>query len=628
MAAVQDPGPRDPIKPGTVSAPDFPAGLSWLNTETPLSIRQLRGKVVLLDFWTYCCINCMHVVDDLKRLERKYRDELVVIGVHSAKFDAEKDTDRIRQAVLRHGIEHPVVNDRDMVVWQSYAVRAWPSLLLIDPRGKVFGAHSGEQVYDLFDRVIAQMIEHYDSIGELRRGPVETALETRRVPDSVLSFPGKVLADGEGDRLFIADTNHHRIVVASLGDGSVLDVIGSGTPGLVDGAAGQARFLRPQGMARSGDSLFVADTGNHAIRVVDLSEGSVTTIAGDGQQDTEWIGSPGPLDGRRLNSPWDLELAHGVLFVAMAGSHQIFGIDLEGGYIAVHAGSGREDHVDGSLMAAALAQPSGLTTDGECLFVADSEISSVRAVSLDPRGGHVRTVVGQGLFDFGDVDGVGADVRLQHPLDVAFVDGTIYVADTYNNKIKAISLPSCRAATFAGAGLPGYNDGPSDSARFDEPGGITHAGGTLYVADTNNHAIRAVDVETGTVSAWPLRDIARLTPPAVETTEIPEAVVRGGPVAIRVRVDLPDGYAFSPDADSGIAIRCGKRTFPAALRSGVAETVIDLVSDQMLRIETVAYYCSDRGGACLCYRVVAVLPVRIEPGGESEVDVRLHPLAR
>ena len=252
MAAVQDPGPRDPIKPGTVSARDFPAGLSWLNTEIPLSIRQLRGKVVLLDFWTYCCINCMHVVDDLKRLERKYRDELVVIGVHSAKFDAEKDTDRIRQAVLRHGIEHPVVNDRDMVVWQSYAVRAWPSLLLIDPRGKVFGAHSGEQVYDLFDRVIAQMIEHYDSIGELRRGPVETALETRLVPNSVLSFPGKVLADGEGDRLFIADTNHHRIVVASLDDGSVLDVIGSGTPGLVDGAAGQARFLRPQGMARSG----------------------------------------------------------------------------------------------------------------------------------------------------------------------------------------------------------------------------------------------------------------------------------------------------------------------------------------------------------------------------------------
>ena len=628
MAAEQDPGPRNPIKPGTVSAPDFPAGLSWLNTDVPLSIRQLRGKVVLLDFWTYCCINCMHVLDDLKRLERKYRDELVVIGVHSAKFDAEKDTERIRQAVLRLGIEHPVVNDRDMLVWQSYAIRAWPSLLLIDPRGKVFGSHSGEQVYDLFDRVIAQMIEHYDSLGELHRGPVETALEATQVPDSVLSFPGKVLADGDGDRLFIADTNHHRIVVASLGDGSVLDVIGSGTPGLVDGNARRASFFRPQGMARSGDSLFVADTGNHAIRLVDLSGGSVTTIAGDGQQDTEWVASPGPLDGRRLNSPWDLELAHGVLFVAMAGSHQIFGIDLEGGYIAVHAGSGREDHVDGPLMAAALAQPSGLTTDGECLFVADSEISSVRAVSLDPRGGHVRTVVGQGLFDFGDVDGVGADVRLQHPLDVAFVDGAIYVADTYNNKIKTISLPSCRAATLAGAGLPGYKDGPPDKARFNEPGGITHSRGTLYVADTNNHMIRTVDIETGTVSAWPLRDIAQLTPPAVETEELPGAVVRGGRVAVRVHVDLPEGYAFSPDADSGIAIRCGQRTFPAALRNGVAESVIDLASDQMLRIETVAYYCSGHSAACHYYRVVTVLPIRVEPAGKSEVEVRLHPLAR
>ncbi len=628
MAAVQDPSPRNPIKPGTVNAPDFPAGLSWLNTDVPLSIRQLRGKVVLLDFWTYCCINCMHVVEDLKRLERKYSDELVVIGVHSAKFDAEKDTDRIRQAVLRHGIEHPVVNDRDMRVWQSYSVRAWPSLLLIDPRGKVFGSHSGEQVYDLFDQVIAQMIEHYDALGELRRGAVETGSETRQVPDSVLSFPGKVLADAEGDRLFIADTNHHRIVVASLDDGSVLDVIGSGMPGLADGEAREARFLRPHGMARSGDSLFVADTGNHAIRLVDLSGRSVTTIAGDGHQDTEWIGSPGPLDGRRLNSPWDLELAHGVLFVAMAGSHQIFGIDLEGGYIAVHAGSGREDHVDGPLMAAALAQPSGLATDGECLFVADSEISSVRAVSLDPRGGHVRTVVGQGLFDFGDVDGVGADVRLQHPLDVEFVDGTVYVADTYNNKIKAISVPSCRTATLAGGGLPGCNDGPSADARFNEPGGITHAGGTLYVADTNNHSIRAVDVKTGTVSAWPLRDIAQLAPRAVETTELPEAAVRPGPVAIRVCVDLPEGHVFSPDADSGIAIRCDERTFPATLRGGVAEAVLELASNQMLRIETVAYYCSDRNGACLCYRVVAMLPLRVEPKGKSEVDVRLHPLAQ
>ena len=589
MADARDPSPGNPIKPGTVNAPEFPAGLSWLNTDAPLSIRQLRGKVVLLDFWTYCCINCMHVLEDLKRLERKYSDELVVIGVHSAKFDAEKDTDRIRQAVLRYGIEHPVINDRDMLVWQSYSVRAWPSVLLVDPRGKVFGSHSGEQVYDLFDQVIAQMIEHYDSLGELRRGPVETGLEARQVPDSVLSYPGKLLADEDGGRLFIADTNHHRIVVASLDDGAVLDVIGSGMPGLADGGAREARFLGPQGMARAGELLFVADTGNHAIRLVDLSEGSVTTVVGDGQQDTDWTGSPGPLEGRRLNSPWDLELAHGVLFVAMAGSHQIVGIDLEGGYVAVHAGSGREDHSDGPLLAAALAQPSGLTTDGECLFVADSEISSIRAVSLDPRGGHVRTVVGQGLFDFGDVDGARADVRLQHPLGVAFVDGTVYVADTYNNKIKSISLPACRASTLAGSGLPGYRDGLSVESRFNEPAGITHARGTLYVADTNNHSIRAVDIETGVVSAWPLRDIAQLAPPAVETEQLPEAVVRAGPVKIRVRIDLPDGHSFSPDADSGIAIRCDQRTFPAEFRNGVAETVLDLSCDQLVRIETVAY---------------------------------------
>ena len=216
MAEMKGQGSRPVIEPGTVNAPEFPQGLSWLNTDEPLTIRQLRGKVVLVDFWTHCCINCMHALEDLKRLERKYSQQLVVIGVHSAKFEAEKDTENIRQAILRYGIEHPVVNDCEMRVWQEYTVRAWPSFILIDPLGKVFGSHSGERIFELFDRVIAQMIEHYESTGELQLGPLRVRTEAERVPNSVLSFPGKVLADEEGGRLFIADTNRNRIVVASL----------------------------------------------------------------------------------------------------------------------------------------------------------------------------------------------------------------------------------------------------------------------------------------------------------------------------------------------------------------------------------------------------------------------------
>ena len=624
MPNASDPATRNVIEPGTVNAPEFPPGLSWFNTEAPLAIRELRGKVVLLDFWTHCCINCLHALQDLKRLEQKYRNELVVIGVHAAKFDAEKNDERIREAVMRYGIEHPVVNDSGMRVWQEYAVRAWPTFVLVDPLGKVFGAHSGERIYDLFDQVIGQMVDHHAGSGHLDREPLATRREADTVPDAVLSFPGKVLADERGGRLFIADTNHHRIIVAARGDGTVLDVIGSGEPALADGPAKEASFQRPQGMALAGDALYVADTGNHAIRRVDLSERLVSTVVGDGQQDEDWESAPAPLEGKRLNSPWDLQIAHGVLFVAMAGNHRVFGIDLEGGYIAAHAGSGREDHVDGPLLAAALAQPSGITCDSDSLFVADSETSSVRAVSLDPRGGHVRTVVGRGLFDFGDIDGIGAEVRLQHPTGVAFGRGRLYLADTFNNKIKSISLPNCQVRTLSGSGVAGYRDGSAVEAEFNEPAGLSYAAGTLYVADTNNHAIRTVDIATGAVAPFPLRNTADLVPAAELPDVLPASTVSPGQVSLRVSVALPSGRVWNPDAVSGVTLRVGGRSYPAVLHDGVAETSLEVAADEMIGLEAVAYYCDRGGGACLYYRAARILPLRTQPGASSEVDVSLE----
>jgi thiol-disulfide isomerase/thioredoxin len=505
-----------PVEPSTVNAPEFPADLDWLNVEKPLAIRELRGKIVLLDFWTYCCINCMHVLPDLKRLERKYRDELVVIGVHSAKFHAERDSENVRQAVLRYEIEHPVVNDNEMRVWQAYATRAWPTLVLIDPNGKVIGSHSGEGIFEMFDKVIAQIIEHFDAAGVLDRRPMRFLLEREREPEPLVSFPGKVLADAAGGRLFIADSNHNRVVVASLEDGGVLEIIGSGTEGLRDGRFEEAELNHPQGLALDGRFLYIADTENHAIRQADLEARQMVTLAGSGVQSQELEATPGPARGRPLSSPWDLTLAHGVLFIAMAGPHQIWGLDLEGGILAGHAGSGREGHLDGPLLAAALAQPSGLATDGRVLFFADSEVSSIRTADLDPRGGHVRTIVGEGLFDFGDADGAGEEVRLQHPLGVEYVDGTLFVADTYNNKIKSIAIEARASVTFAGTGESGLVDGDAGQARFHEPAGLSFAAGKLYVADTNNHAIRVIDLQTQRVSTFRLRGlngIERLPPP-------------------------------------------------------------------------------------------------------------------
>ncbi|MCB1020975.1 MAG: redoxin domain-containing protein [Bryobacterales bacterium] len=611
-----------PIQPGTVNAPEFPEGLDWLNTERPLTMRELRGKIVLLDFWTYCCINCMHVLPELERLERKWKDELVVIGVHSAKFLGEKQTENIRQAVLRYEIAHPVVNDHSMQVWQEYAVRAWPSFMLIDPNGKIIGTHSGERVYDLFDGVIAQMVEHFDGEGTLDRKPVSFALEKARQPESVLSFPGKVLADDAGDRLFIADTNHNRIVIASLSTGNVLDIVGSGEAGFSDGSFAEAMLDHPQGMAVEGDLLYIADTDNHAIRRADLRARQVVTLAGDGEQAEDFDNRPGTARGRRLNSPWDLDLAHGVLFIAMAGQHQIWGLDLEEFYIAGHAGSGQEDHVDGPLLAASLAQPSGLTHDDSTLFVADSEVSSIRAVDLDPRGGHVRTVVGEGLFDFGDIDGGPKEARLQHPLDVEYVEGTLFVADTYNNKIKTIGLHTRNVRTFCGSGGAGLVDGDAEEARFDEPGGLSSARGKLFVADTNNHVIRVVDIESGEAATFALQDAHKLARRSSEVEQLPPAQVRPGEVALRITCALPEGSMLNPAAPSHIEVQQGGDLQVLAFE-GEAVTA-KVRSEQPVRIETSIYYCEeDRQGVCLYAMQTYTLGLEEASSGPAEAVVEL-----
>ena len=437
----------------------------------------------------------MHIFPQLRKLEKKYANELAVVGVHSAKFPNEKDAGNLLKAVQRYGLEHPVVNDAEFQVWQQYACRAWPTLMFIDPQGKVIGKHEGELPYEPFDDLLGQMIAEFDAAGVLDRTPL--AFVPQREPDTPLSFPGKVLADASGDRLFIADSNHHRILVTSL-DGGLKAVIGSGEEGLADGGFDSAAFNQPQGMALAGDSLYVADTENHAIRRVDLAGRTVETIAGTGEQGHS---RPGRGAGRsmELSSPWDLTFHDGVLYIAMAGTHQLWSMTLADGSIGPYAGSGQEILYDGPLASAALAQPGGITSDGVMVYFVDSETSSVRSAGLD-LAGRVGTIVGQGLFTFGDIDGAEPEVRLQHPLGIAHLDGALYVADTYNHKIKRV-LPAERSAfTLLGAGEPGHRDGPGSQAQFSEPSGLSIAGGKIYIADTNNHVIRVADLETGEVA--------------------------------------------------------------------------------------------------------------------------------
>jgi DNA-binding beta-propeller fold protein YncE len=485
--------------PNRPEAPELDGGIAWLNVAKPLTMKELRGRVVLLDFWTLCCINCIHTLPDLAKLEAKYPGVLVVIGVHTPKFPNEEKTESIQKAILRYEIKHPVINDARQAIWRRYRVSSWPTLVLVDPDGKYYGQISGEGAYDVLDQHIGKLVKEYKTKKLIKEEPInfELVKEMQRGP---LFFPGKVLADAASKRLFIADSTNHRIVITDL-DGKKIAIAGTGKEGKDDGAFDKATFSDPQGMALDGNTLYVADRKNHMIRALDLKKQTVKAVAGTGEQQRENRGSGGPALKIGLNSPWDLLLHDGKLFIAMAGHHQIWTLDLAKEQVEPYAGNGREDIGDGPLATSMFAQPSGLASDGKSLYVADSEISAIRALPLNGKG-EVRTIVGEGLFEFGDVDGEGSKVRLQHALGVALRDGKLYVADTYNSKIKLIDPVKRTCETFKGE-QPGW----LEKGTFNEPGGLSFAGDKLYVADTNNHRIRVIDMKTRAVTTLALQGV-------------------------------------------------------------------------------------------------------------------------
>jgi hypothetical protein len=417
----------------------------------------------------------------LRELKEKYPDDVEIVGVHSGKYSAERDTANIRDASVRLGAVHPTLNDRQFRVWRSYAVNAWPTLVAVDPRGYVVGVHAGEYVAADFVPFVERLLDEARAAGTLRSGSLHFAPDGPTTATGELAFPGKVAIDGR--RIAIADSGHHRIVVGTLDEtGTRLQMtrtLGGDAPGYRDGDA--PRFTHPQGLAFSGDTLYVADAGNHSIRAASLDTGVVRTVAGIGRQ----AHTMDDLDAGALSSPWDLALADDTLFVAMAGLHQIFAVDLVTGHAGVHSGSGAEELHDGTHADAALAQPMGICLAGDMLCFTDSESSAVRTAALEPRG-RVRTIVGTDLFDFGDIDGTGDDVRLQHPQGIALAsDGRLLVADSYNGALKWIDRERKSATTW----LRG----------FREPSGVALSESHIYVADTNAHRIAIVNRATGVI---------------------------------------------------------------------------------------------------------------------------------
>jgi sugar lactone lactonase YvrE/peroxiredoxin len=581
LAQVKDDSTMNPI----IHAPDFPKDFAWLNTNQPLSFKSnLKGQVVVMDFWCYCCINCMHVIPDLEALEQKYKDQpVVILGVHSNKYDNEADPANIRAAIQRYEIHHPVIVDQDHKIWDSYDVHSWPTIVVVGADGNIIGGVSGEGHRDLLDKVISQALADAKKAGTLAAAPLQLPHEGEVRAASGLSFPGKVIADATGNHLIVIDSNHNRIVIASYPDASgkskVEQIIGSGKQGHADGDFAAATFNRPQGGVVSGNILYIADTENHLIRRADLAKKTVTTILGTGKQDFDpEAGKSGRAQG--LNSPWDLAIGGGGgnrLYISQAGQHQLFAMNLMTGMTEVAAGTSREDIADGPAARANLAQPSGLALDAknQILYFADSEVSAVRELNLKTQ--EVSTIVGHGLFTFGDLDGAQNTALLQHALGVTLsADGSkLYVADTYNHKIKTIDPVTSSAVTLAGTGKSGTG-GMGQPIQFFEPASVSTGSATeLFIADTDNHRIVRLNPASG---EWKEITFEGLDMPGVAENAVakdakdigPQPLKSGQPLNLNIALALPASNHLTEGAPISLKVTDGTHTIYSTTLSAPA----------------------------------------------------------
>lgn len=606
-------------KRARVRAPEL-QGRDWINTGgKSLTLADLRGKCLVLDFWTFCCVNCLHVLDELRELERRHADTLVIVGVHSPKFAHEADHGAVVDAVERYGVHHPVLDDPELATWKQYAVRAWPTLVVVDPEGYVVAQHAGEGHAHALETLVTRLESEHAAKGTLRRG------EDPYVPPEPvatdLRFPGKALRLPGSGHFLVSDTTRHQLVELAEDAETVVRRIGSGVRGLEDGAGERARFSEPQGLALlPGGTVVVADTVNHALRGYDPATGEVSTLAGTGAQ--WWRGSPvsGPAREVALSSPWDVAWFAERVWIAMAGVHQLWTYDPSARTVALAAGTANEGLVDGPGAAAWFAQPSGLAAAGDRLWVADAETSAVRWIERAEASGdgdagaagvEVRTAVGTGLFDFGHRDGAAERALLQHPLGVtALPDGSVAIADTYNHALRRFDPATGEVSTLA-----------TDLRELSD---AVLADGDLVVVESARHRLTRLRLP---------EEAVRVEPVAHRTQRAATEVAPGG-LRLDVVFQAPEGQKL--DTRYGPSTRLRVSATPPELLADGAGDGTDLsrglvldegATEGVLHVSAMAASCDDDPAnpypACHVHQQDWGVPVRVTANGAVRLPLML-----
>ncbi|MFE2095623.1 NHL domain-containing thioredoxin family protein [Streptomyces sp. NPDC059468] len=601
-----------PRRRARVRAPELIGKGGWLNTGgKQYTLADLRGRIVVLDFWTFCCINCLHVLDELRALEDKHRDTVVVIGVHSPKFVHEAEHGAVVDAVERYGVEHPVLDDPELATWKQYAVRAWPTLVVIDPEGYVVAQHAGEGHVHAIERLVGELAAEHEAKGTLRR--VDGPYVPPEPEPTVLRFPGKALLL-PGGTFLVSDTTRHQLVELAEDAETVVRRIGSGTRGFADGGHREASFNEPQGLALldDGTSVIVADTVNHALRRLDLATGEVTTLAGTGRQWRQGSPASGPARETDLSSPWDVAVFGGRVWIAMAGVHQLWTYDPATRTVAVGAGTTNEGLVDGPGAEAWFAQPSGLAATADRLWLADSETSALRWVDPD---GHVHTAVGEGLFDFGHRDGSAGQALFQHPLGVTVLpDGSVAVADTYNHALRRYDPATGEVSTLA--------------TDLREPSDAVVVGEDIVVVESARHRLTRLRLPEEAVRVAAVAHRSRRA-----ATE-----VAPGELRLDVVFQAPSGQKL--DTRYGPATRLLVSSTPPELLLKGEGAGTDLsrtlefdpaVTEGVLHVSAMAASCDDDPSveypACHVHQQDWGVPVRLTEGGADRLPLVLAGMA-
>lgn len=588
-----------------VRAPELIGKGGWLNTGgTALTLADLRGRIVILDFWTFCCVNCLHVLDELRELEEKHRDTVVIIGVHSPKFVHEAEHQAVVDAVERYEVHHPVLDDPELATWKQYAVRAWPTLVVIDPEGYVVAQHAGEGHAHALEQLVGELEAEHAAKGTLRRGDGPYVAPEPVATD--LRFPGKALLL-PGGTFLVSDSTRHQLVELAADGESVVRRVGSGERGF-----GPDGFSEPQGLALLPDgTVAVADTVNHALRAYDPVTGAVTTLAGTGRQWMQGRPTSGPATEVDLSSPWDVAWFADRLWIAMAGVHQLWTYDPATGTVEVAAGTTNEGLVDGPAPEAWFAQPSGLAATEDRLWVADSETSALRYVERDGEGFAVRTTVGTGLFDFGHRDGEAGQALFQHPLGVtALPDGSVAVSDTYNHALRRYDPATGEVTTLA--------------TDLREPSDAVLVGEDIVVVESARHRLTRLRLPEEAVR---VESVAHRTQRAATD-------VAPGRLRLDVVFQAPTGQKL--DTRYGPSTRLLVSSTPPELLAEGSGTGTDLsrdlvladgVTEGVLHVSAMAASCDDdpenEYPACHMHQQDWGVPVRVVPGGAERLPLVL-----